>query len=260
MQDESIDADLDASILLYLPRERIKACYTQAPGDELRVKFISPESSAALVANCSGLFLEKAELLEGLPGGPPSNVLLESELRFPWAGGRHPYLDVLIESEGYLTGVESKRFEPFRSHGPAEISPAYKRPVWGKAMGGYEAIRDLLLDNPLTFRRLDAAQLIKHALGLRMAVNKREADHCGKNPVLLYLYAEPTGWPDNRPISQEAHEAHRQEIGQFIAFVAGNEVEFRAMTYRTLLEQWDASASIQLRAHAHVLRERFRPW
>src|SRR5690348_10362454 len=130
IHEQELEAAVDAAILPHLPRARIKACYAQAPGDELRGKFISAESSAALAANAFGLFLEQPQLLEGLPGQRALEVGLECELRFPWAGGRHPCLDVLIEGAEALIGVESKRYEPFRAHCLAEVSDAFLRPVW----------------------------------------------------------------------------------------------------------------------------------
>jgi hypothetical protein len=258
MQARDLDSAMDAALLPYLPRERIKSCYAQSPGNELRDKFISAQSSAALVANAFGLFLENPPLLEGLPGGPALDVDLEKSLRFPWSGGRHPYLDVVVTGSETLVGVESKRYEPFRGHTVAEISAAYRRPVWGAEMSGYEAIRDRLYADPRTYSYLDAGQLIKHALGLRTAVNRQPVGiHYGKRPVLLYLYAEPTAWPDRRAIPLETHAEHAAEIESFANTVAGNEVEFCAMTYRALLMCWSASRSQVLQSHAQALSQRF---
>src|ERR1700733_11879280 len=134
MEARDLDSAIDAVLLPYLPRERIKLCYAHSPGNELRAKFFSPQSSAALVANAFGLFLENPAQLEGLPGGPIQTVDLEKSLRFPWSGGRHPYLDVVITGSETLVGIESKRYEPFRGHTVAEISAAYRRPVWGAEM------------------------------------------------------------------------------------------------------------------------------
>ena len=257
-QNQETDAAIDAAILPHLPRSRIKACYAAAPGNELRRKFLSQESSAALVANAFGLFLEQPERLEGLPTKRPSRVNLECEVRFPWAGGRHPYLDVLIESDDALTGVESKRYEPFRGQVSAEFSAAFRRPVWGDMMQGYEAIRDLLGANPLAFMHLDAAQLVKHALALRTAVSGESASHNGKRVVLVYLYAEPTEWPDGRPIPVDLHAQHRREVERFAATTGGSEVDFHPTTYQALLSCWEASSSHVLRTHTQSIREHFK--
>ena len=48
--------------LPHLPVDAIRARYVRAPGRELQSgKFESPESSASLVANTFGLFMEQAE-------------------------------------------------------------------------------------------------------------------------------------------------------------------------------------------------------
>jgi hypothetical protein len=87
-----------------------------------------------------------------------------------------------------LVGVESKRYEPFRTKAEAEMSDAYWRPVWGDEMKGYQRCRDSTRVAGRQFARLDVGQLVKHAFGLRTAVQniwKR------KSPVLFYLCAEP---------------------------------------------------------------------
>lgn len=47
-------------------------------------------------------------------GWPPVSVTLEASVRFPWAGGRDPRLDVLIEAGTSFIGIASKPYEPFR--------------------------------------------------------------------------------------------------------------------------------------------------
>jgi hypothetical protein len=127
------NALLQDGILPGLPAELIRAHYASAPGDEIGSgKFLSPESSAALAANTFGYFLDKPEALPPLPlaidlGWPPLAVRLEVENRFPWAGGRHPWLDVIVETSTAVIGIESKRYEPFRPKGKLEMSDAYWR-------------------------------------------------------------------------------------------------------------------------------------
>ena len=135
-----------------LPVELIQAAYLNAPGNEIASgKFASPESSAALVANAFGFFLMDPTTLPALPGTsdcgwPATSIVLESIVRFPWAGGRHPCLDVLIATRDALIGVESKRYEPFRTKAEAEMSEAYWRPVWGDEMNGYQHCRNSMRD------------------------------------------------------------------------------------------------------------------
>ncbi|MBS3979053.1 MAG: hypothetical protein KGZ77_04545 [Rhodobacteraceae bacterium] len=85
------------SFLPGVPAEAVLAALTRAPGSELASgKFDSPESSAALAVNAFGWFLDRPRSLPPLPGVPmglPQTVAVEAELRFPWSGGRHPWLD-----------------------------------------------------------------------------------------------------------------------------------------------------------------------
>ena len=116
-----------------------------AAGNEIALgKFDHPESSAALAVNTMGYFLIRAADLPPIPGlddagWPARSVMLEANVRFPWKGGRHPWLDALVTTRRALIGIESKRYEPFRrEYGPkTRFSDAYWRPVWGDQMSGY---------------------------------------------------------------------------------------------------------------------------
>ena len=246
----------DTALLDYLPKDLILARYQLAAGKELTSgKFSSPESSSALVANAFGFFASRPDLLAlpepALEGGEAIRVELEAEMRFPWSGGRHPWLDVVVETKDRLIGIESKRYEPFRGSKLAMLSDAYGRPVWGEAMKPYEAMRDALRDGR-TFVRLDAAQLVKHAFGLRT-----QAVRAGKTAVLCYLYAEPTKFPGGRTIAQAELDLHRHEITQFKADVSDGdcEVAFTSFTYADLLKHWQGLPL--LAAHAAAMSARF---
>lgn len=223
-----------------VPAHLVRAAFDAAPGNEIASgKFASPESSSALAANAFGFFLDKPALLPALPGTtdagwPATAVALEAIVRFPWRGGRHPCLDALVDTGTALIGVESKRFEPFRGKGLPDLSEAYWRPVWGDRMTGYETVRDGLKDGSLTFAHLDAAQLVKHAFGLRSEV-QRPGPRQGRRAILAYVYAEPSAWPDGKPIKPDAIAAHRQDIERFAALVAGDEVGFICSSYVAVL-------------------------
>jgi hypothetical protein len=256
------EADIADSLLPGVPAGVILATYGSAPGNEIASgKFTSPESSAALVANAFGPFMARPAELQSPSGGeawgwPATSVRLEAILRFPWSGGRHPCLDALIETPSAVIGVESKRYEPFRAKAPVEWPDTYWRPVWGSAMTGYQGVRDDLREGVSAFARLDAAQLVKHAFALRTAVHRDER-FLGRQPVLLYLYAEPKCWPDGRPVSRVDIKAHRAEVGSFAEAVSGDEVVFHACSYRELLAAWAASCHGFTRAHAGAIATRF---
>lgn len=247
-----------------VPAAAVEAAFDAAPGNEMQSgKFDSPESSAALAANAFGFFLERPCALPALPGceqqsWPAVSLRLECELRFPWRGGRHPVLDVVATTPSALIGIESKRYEPYRSKPPPTLSDAYWRPVWGTRMAGYEGIRDALRRDPKCYAHLDAAQLFKHALALRAAVQP-QAKYEGLTPILFYVYAEPDSWYDGRPIAQRDRERHAEEIRQFAAAVAGNEVRFVACSYRQLLDAWSNCGDDCIRTHAAAVARRFSP-
>jgi hypothetical protein len=245
-----------AALLDHLPKDAILARYQAAGGQEVvSGKFANPESSAALVANAFGFFADRPDLLS-LPGdvlgGQPANtVALEAQMRFPWSGGLHPWLDVGVETSQSLIGIESKRYEPFRDHKTASFSAAYSRPVWGSAMGPFEAMRDTLSAGR-RFAFLDAAPLVKHAFGLRT-----QGHRSGRQAVLCYLYAEPHAFPGGRTISAHAIQAHRDELATFTAEVSatGADVAFCSLSYAQLVDHW--AGEPQLAHHAAALAARF---
>jgi hypothetical protein len=248
-----------AAILDYLPADQILKCYQNAGGSEIASgKFANLESSAALAANVFGLFLNRPELFS-LPRprvdfGIAQKVDLENQLQFPWPGGYHPWLDVVVTTERALIAIESKRYEPFRDKKTIVFSKSYLRPVWGTAMAAYEKMRDDLMSDKRHFNYLDAAQLVKHAFGLRTQANK-----VGKAAKLLYLYAEPKAYPDGRPIIETNIGAHRSEVQTFASDITANhsDVEFFSLTYADLLRDWAASANEELRMHASAISKRF---
>jgi hypothetical protein len=155
---------------------------------------------------------------------------------------------VLVETPSHLVGVESKRYEPFRPKAPPSFSAAFWREVWGDGMRPFEAVRDRLRDDPARYAHLDAAQLVKHAFGLRTLASRTGPPQ--KRPFLLYLYAEPAAWPDGRPVAPGAIQRHAKEVRAFAEEVSGAEVGFAACTYRAFLSAMEASTSTDVRQHA----------
>lgn len=243
------------SLLPGVPINAVISALSKAAGKELESgKFASEESSSALAVNAFGWFIERPTLLPQLPSAPPLQgtraVHIEYCARFPWAGGRHPWLDAMIESEGLLIGVESKRFEPFRDRKVASLSTAYDRPVWGERMKPFEQMRDTLREDPTLYQFLDAAQLVKHAFGL-VTDSKRKS----KRSHLHYLFAEPATRGD-KVIPMSALQQHRLEIADFSRRVSCADVSFSACSYREWLIEWRGGA---VESHATRLLAAFNP-
>ncbi|MBX7492057.1 hypothetical protein K3163_02405 [Qipengyuania sp. 1NDW9] len=254
MEGEAVNHDV---FLPGVPVERCLAALAASDGNEVASgKLASPESSAALAVNAFGWFIERPDELPALPGlewvdWPATRVDVERQMRFPWRGGRHPWLDAAIETETYLIGVESKRYEPFRDTKQPSFSDAYERHDWGQGMWKYDLIRRGISVGSINFRYLDVAQLIKHAYGLRT-----EAGRLGLKPVLFYIFAEPTE-RNGREISAGAHDLHRNELFIFQSELqtAGQDVLFAACSYREWFETWQGEA----KDHASRLVSRFTP-
>ncbi|HLQ18954.1 MAG TPA: hypothetical protein VK146_08235, partial [Tabrizicola sp.] len=108
----------DPVFLPSVPADLVLAALRRSPRSELASgKFTSPESTAALVANAFGWFLDRPKALPPLPGvpmGQPEEVEIEAEMRFPWTGGRHPWMDVAITTKTTLVGIRATRYDPFR--------------------------------------------------------------------------------------------------------------------------------------------------
>lgn len=237
-----------------VPADAVLAALTRAPGNEVASgKFDSPDSSAALAANAFGWFLDRVALLPALPGVPmgrPEALEVEAEMRFPWKGGRHPWLDAAITTPTSLVGVESKRYEPFRPGKAALFSEAYDSRDWGQGMAGYDALRAALSDGRLTYRHLDAVQLVKHAYGLKTQATKR-----ARGAVLVYLHAAPATWSNGKPLDPEAIRRHAAEVRDFASRVKGQDVTFAPLRWSDLLAQWAGIPA--LADHAAAVTARF---
>jgi len=250
-------ANARAALLDYLPKDAIIACFQKGAGEELLSgKFVSPESSAALVANAFGFFLEQPALLflpeKLLLAGSAFAVLLEEEVRFGWRGGFHPWLDVVIETDEQFIGIESKRYEPFRDETKIEFSSAFDRDVWGRNMDPFNVMRKAISSRRKQYAHLDAAQLVKHAYGLYSQAKKR-----GKAARLIYLYSEPTEYPNGRHIPHRSFLEHAEEVSDFADAVLGADVQFASLRFTDLLKNWIAEGTNTLRDHAIEMQKRY---
>ncbi|OYU34661.1 hypothetical protein [Novosphingobium sp. PASSN1] len=236
-----------------VPADHILRRLEAAGGNEVASgKLAHPESSAALAVNAFGWFIPSPALFPPLPGtedaGAAEQVEVEYCARFPWSGGRHPWLDAAVITATHLIGIESKRHEPFRDAKTASFAAAYERSVWGDNMARFDKMRIALQSGELAFQHLDAAQLVKHAYGLVTDARRR-----GKRPLLFYIYDEPRSRA-GKPIPQSQISLHREEITTFACAVAGDEVEFASSSYRAWLSQWHDPKT---KRHASALTARF---
>ena len=229
-------------------RRAVESDFEGKGGSELRArgharpKFHAAHSSAALAANTFGPFLTQGTglpLAERVYEGAAS---LEAECP-SGLPGTPPTLDLLIEGDDVL-GVESKCTEPFTRH-EARFAPAYAEAT-AKLPRRWREEYDRLVEHPLRYRYLDAAQLVKHCLGLRTRFGERRV-------TLAYIYWTPSNAAEVGPSI-----IHAAEVAEFAERVHAPEMPFVHLTYRTLWDEWSTLAQPPwLRRHAAALRRRY---
>lgn len=135
---------------------------------------------------------------------------------------KKPNLDVVIDFNNKVYAIESKFTEPYNGN-PKELREVYLSEQLDKLWKGIpklnELAKELSLTNDNRFIYLDAAQLIKHILGLKQ--------QCGKTGfTLLYLWYDVIG---------KYGAAHREEIEQFAEIAKSDGVKFRHITYQEVI-------------------------
>ncbi|MCD4690078.1 hypothetical protein K8S17_01310 [bacterium] len=128
-------------------------------------KFCAAHSSAALAANTFGPFRCSPGDLTLLGMSGFSATRFEKQLR-TGLGGTPPNLDFFAYGTDAIIAVEGK-FTEMLSTGAARFSPSYSRAVADLASPAWADLYDSLCSDPRRFRFLDAAQLVKHYLGIR---------------------------------------------------------------------------------------------
>ncbi|MFO1066948.1 MAG: hypothetical protein U1E14_00305 [Geminicoccaceae bacterium] len=214
-------------------------------------KFQAVHSSAALCVNVFAPLRSTPEALT-LPGMTGA-ISLSFERQLPmWPGnghgrGRAPNLDLVVEAAGSAIAVESKCIEYLDPAKPASFRPSYATELPPEARASaWFAVMQRLIAEPVAYRHLNAAQLVKHAFGMIHSLGQPRR-------TLLYLYWEPRDAADH-PVFAE----HRAEIDRFADLVRDDAaVTFEAMSYPELWASWDAAGSNFLPAHVAALRRRY---
>lgn len=216
----------------------------QGSGNELSGKFRAAHSSSALAVNCFGPF--KRNLSDLRVCGAEGFTSLCFEKKCPTGlHGTPPNLDVLMERADRVVAIESKCTEYLSPH-TARFSMSYRTSIRdARRQSTWFREMQRLIDEPHAYSCLDAAQLIKHALGLMYCYPDRRV-------TLLYVYWEPLNAVDV-PVFGE----HRREIAEFADRIAGTDTVFEATTYDGLWQSWDETAPQWLRTHLRDLRARY---
>jgi len=223
-------ADFHGTLLPWVSPEDFEGDLSSGDGNELETKFRAAHSSSGLAVNCFAPFRQRIADLT-MPGHSGFDTL-QFERKCPTGirGGRAPNLDVVLSGPNSVLAIESKLTEYLSAH-RANFSPAYEAQIRdARRDQGYFREMLRLQDRPDHYTWLDAAQLIKHAFGLARSFPDRPV-------TLLYLFWEPAN-----PNAGPEFAAHRDEIDEFRARVAGSSPAFEAMSYSELWQCWRDSA------------------
>jgi len=210
----------------------LRADFAGADGGELVSSGGRPEklcavhSSAALAVNTFAPYRTAPGTLSLLGRSGFTLVRFEKKLR-TGLGGTPPNLDLYAVGDEAILAVEGK-FTEMLSPKTANFSESYAQVVDELADDRWAEMYHSLCAEPKRYRHLDAAQLVKHYLGIRHGLADEPVPK-----LLVYLFWEPVNW---NTIPEFAR--HRSEALSFSMAVAGGEVEFTDMSYLELWELW----------------------
>ena len=209
-------------------------------------KFCAAFSSSALAVNSFGPFRHQPQNLQLIGHLGFSEVQFEKKLP-TGLRGTDPHLDVYAAGPSRIVCIESKFLEPLWPK-VAKFADSYKGAIQSLADHAWAGVYDVLKGNPNQFEYLDAAQLVKHYLGMQYTLGASDVTR-----LLVYLYWEPENAADI-----EAYQVHREEIAVFSSAVEAGQIGFVALSYPQLWAQWRGSSSWSgMQAHLDHLEQRY---
>ncbi len=229
--------------------DEVRSDFSAGDGGELEgdpPKMCAAHSSSALALNAFRPFRAHPErlVLAGLQGFTQANF----EKKLPTGLlGNPPNLDFVACGPTGVVAVESK-FTEMLGAKRAKFAASYEGAIRRLAGPAWSDVYRSLLADPRRFRHLDAAQLVKHYLGIRHSLAEAEGSR-----VLMYVFWEPTNAADI-PVFVR----HRQELEEFAESVADAEVAFHSVSYSILWDQWEAESQwVGMAEHVASLRQRY---
>lgn len=233
--------DARLNLIPGVPPDLIMADYCNGSGQEWLVKIRAIHSSAALAANAFGRWKTDPAKLKLLGFSGFCSPKLEAQCR-TGLGGTPPNLDVLLQSQDVVIGIESKLLEPLTPTKP-HFSLSYSRARLPFCEEPWWNLLERLRRWPSA--HFDAAQLVKHYLGLRKQFRT------GQKVFLLYLF-----WKPLNAANIAEYSRHAEDIEKFQSAIPENgNVQFVAMDYLQLWDSW--SGDSELAKHANLLRQRY---
>jgi len=240
---------------------RTRHDFERADGNELYGKMNAVHSSSALACNFFDYWrsVENSFPLAEALKFYAKIIDIKFEMKFDHGlRTNRPNLDVVLTgSNRAILAIESKFTEPFSgSKNKKIIKFEYfsdgKHGDDGRwSQLGLSGCQDLAesLRQEHCYKYLDAAQLLKHMLGLA-----KWGEESGKNWALLYLWFNP-GEPEA--------DSHEDEIERFANAVrrddgrVGDRGEFRAMTYQKLFKKLSKKLDTSHEEYRKYLAQRY---
>ncbi len=209
-------------------------------------KFCAAFSSSALAVNAFGPFRHQPQNLELVGYQGFSSAQFEKPLP-TGLKGTDPHLDFYAAGLVQIVCVESKFLEPLWPK-VARFTNSYEGAIESLAEPMWTNVYQELKGDPSLFKFLDAAQLVKHYLGMRNTLGKVTAEQ-----ALFYIYWEPTNSGDI-----EEYRSHRKELEHFTEAVRNSQIKFAARSYRQLWAEWrNMSNWSGMEAHLSNLEQRY---
>jgi hypothetical protein len=215
-----------------------RSAFNSGSGNELRgtverpAKMSALHSSSALAVNVFDYWSDRPDVVLAALNLPTGAVSLVFEKQFPTGlNGNPPNLDLAMKwADGTWLGIESK-FTEWLTPKPASkehFKPKYfpqEEALWaGRGLARCQELAALVHTLGVIYRHLDAAQLLKHALGLACSGSKFE---------LLYLYFDLPGLESS---------VHRAELEDFSNRIAGD-FPFHVRRYQDVVDTLASKAT-----------------
>jgi hypothetical protein len=224
--------------------------------DELRptkegfIPFCSAESSAAIAINTFAAFTDQAF------ADPMLGLTLQAprfEQRFRISGIKSsvaPIVDVVLRDADQAVLIDSRVVEPWFQQPDVDLTHQLDKAA-AAASAGVVATIEALRSGELTYLTIDAAEVIRHLLGIHSAIAK---ERLPANCTLVALHWTPA----NAGKLADLFTLIDAELADLAARVDDQSVALRSLSYAELWASWTADDAPEwLRAHAAHLDERY---
>jgi hypothetical protein len=213
--------------------------------------FHSVRSSCALAVSVFGPW--RLQPMNLKLAGATGFTRLQFEVKFPILDGvksfkTPPNLDVVGWHSDGVVAVESKFVEQINPKHTASFDDLYDDAI-KSANPTWQGKVKLLRANANAYRFFDAAQIVKHYLGLKA---DRPGLIQGRPTTLLYMYWEPED-----PGTHHFFAQHKAEAADFREGLSDDNVSFAFLSYRELWNDWKAMTSPDLQRHVSALEARY---